>query len=501
MAEGISVGDTTQILFATLDLTINTVSFSSANASFSPNTVTLQTRADGQLKYALVDMTVDSIPANDADILVAVGGLGQSLDIPFHTKQTFVDHIVQVTNGELTVASGVGRRSPAVIGDSSYTHGDGISVGDTTQLLIHFDNVGSTPDFTEVIISSDHASFTDIPFTLPEDAVKINATFAISSDIFSNTMFNGLITFAGDVTLFDETDITLTAVDGNGITGVTYTVTQQTPSTYSLNFTLPSDAEGAFSVQATGMVLPSGQTVELAIAANPASPVVTYDTSVAVGATWGTPDYSVGEAQVAIPITFPSEVVVADAAVFDFTPVSPLVDADLEGLQAAINGDGTDWTLTVTVPLDVEGDIEIDVTGEVFKVSTHVYDVVTIAALTLAVNTIVPEVVRREQPGTYTHGDGYDVVWQFNVPVKFYEPTAFYGDNNATYLDHFVFSGAQLGQPTLYVWTGTGFPSLPLPDTLSADWTNMVTTTGASAVYLMRYLDDVPDTIRGCFFG
>ena len=134
--------------------------------------------------------------------------------------------------------------------------------------------------------------------------------------------------------------------------------------------------------------------------------------------------------------------------------------------------------------------------GEVFKVSTHVYDVVTINALTLVVNTIVPEVVRREQPGTYTHGDGYDVVWQFNTAVKFYEPTAFYGDNNATYLDHFVFSGAQLGQPTLYVWTGTGFPSLPLPDTLSADWTNMVTTTGASAVYLFRY-PDVPATVAG----
>ena len=244
----------------------------------------------------------------------------------------------------------------------------------------------------------------------------INATFNIPSDVIANTTFNGTLTFATDVTLFDATDITLTAVDGNGITGVTYTVTQQTPSTYSINFTLPLDVEGAFSVTATGMVLPDGETVEQAINANPSAPILTYDTSVAVAATWGTPDYTVGEGQIAIPITFAADVVVADAEVFDFTPVSPLTDADLEGLDASINGDGTDWVLTITVPLDVEGDIEIDVTGEVFKVSTHVYDVVTINALTLAVNTLVPEVVRREQPGTYTHGAGYDVVWEFNVP-------------------------------------------------------------------------------------
>ena len=38
------------------------------------------------------------------------------------------------------------------------------------------------------------------------------------------------------------------------------------------------------------------------------------------------------------PITFAADVVVADAEVFNFTPVSPLTDADLAGLQAAING-------------------------------------------------------------------------------------------------------------------------------------------------------------------
>lgn len=315
----------------------------------------------------------------------------------------------------------------------------------------------------------------------------VDATIAISSDVISNTIFNGTITFASAVTMVEAGDFTLTAVDGNGITNVVFTVTQQTPTTYSLNFTLPADTEGAFSVTATGMVLPDGETVEVGINATPAAPVVTYDTSVAVAATWGTPDYTVGEAEIAIPITFAADVVVSDAAAFAFTPVSPLTVDDLQGLQATVNGDGTDWTLTLTLPLDVDGDIEIDITGEVFKVATHVYDAVTIAALTLAVNTLIPEVIRREQAGAYTTGEMYDIVWQFNTDVKFYGPVAFYGDANAVPADFFVFSGADLGQQNIYVYTGAGFPTLPLPETLPADWVAFTEDTPAGDVYLMRY--------------
>ena len=77
-------------------------------------------------------------------------------------------------------------------------------------------------------------------------------------------------------------------------------------------------------------------------------PIVTYDTSVAVTATWGTPDYTVGEGQIAIPITFAADVVVAGAEVFRFTPVAPLVDSDLEGLRS-----GDQWRRH---GLDVDGD-------------------------------------------------------------------------------------------------------------------------------------------------
>ena len=328
----------------------------------------------------------------------------------------------------------------------------------------------------------------------------IDATFNIPSDVISNQTFNGTLVFASDVTLFDAADIHLTGIDGNGIQGVTFTITESMPDTYLINFTLPTDAEGVFSVEATGTVLPAGETVEQAINASPASPTVTYDTSVAVSATWGTPDYSVGEAQVALPITFAADVVISSPSIFSFTPVAPLTDADFvgKGFDATINGDGTDWILTITLPLNIDGDIDIDAVGEeIFKESTMVYDTVTIAPLTLSVNTLVPEVIRREQPGTYTHGAEYDVVWQFNVAVQFYNPEDFYNSPDATPLDFFVFSGAQLGQPAFKIWTGTGFPALPLPDTLPAEWEDLdIQNPQSSDVYLFRYLA-IGDTVEG----
>ena len=332
----------------------------------------------------------------------------------------------------------------------------------------------------------------------------IDATLSITSNIVSTTLFVATITFDQAVTLFADADITLTAVDGGGITGVTVTVSQQTPSVYELRFALPSDAEGAFSVQATGTVLPDGETQEQAINLTPAAHIVTYDTSVAVMATWGSAIvYGYGdndEPTVEIPLTFASAVVISSPSIFQISPVSPLTINDLEGLEAFINGTDTDWTLTIQLPLGLDGDLLIDPVGEVFKTSTMVYDLVTIAPLTLAVNTLIPSIEKRvSEPNPYMRGEKLDAVFQFNTPVQFENPPDFWDDPSATILDHFEFGGVTPGNPpTLYVYSGAGFPTLPLPDTanLGANWTQWTNSIAASAVYLMRY-ESISDTFEG----
>ena len=113
-----------------------------------------------------------------------------------------------------------------------------------------------------------------------------------------------------------------------------------------------------------------------------------------INATWGTAEHSQKRDVriISIPVNFSTEVIVADAEVFRFTPVSPLTDDDLSGeLAAAINGDGTDWALTVTLPLDIEGSLEIDITGEVFNWETQEWYSVEAEKLRVRLNTIKSE--------------------------------------------------------------------------------------------------------------
>ena len=130
--------------------------------------------------------------------------------------------------------------------------------------------------------------------------------------------------------------------------------------------------------------------------------------------------------------------------------------------------DGTDWTLTVTLPLALEGSLEIDVTGEVFKTTTHVYDAVTIAALTVAVKTIVPVLVDYDIPEVYGTGPGqrFDIRLAYNVPVT--------GLTSGHVQAVFILEGAYLGTPTPYKWVGASPPNIhssPEPADLSTtDW-------------------------------
>ena len=139
-----------------------------------------------------------------------------------------------------------------------------------------------------------------------------------------------------------------------------------------------------------------------------------------------------------VPITLSSAVENLSALDFNLTGIDNVVmELDTE----------TDLKLILQLPLNVQGTLMVDAVGSVVVSSSGNRDTLTSTPVSVVYNTLVPEVIRREQPGNYTHGQRYDVVWQFNVGVQFYNPEDFYNDPSATPLDFFVFSGAQLGQP------------------------------------------------------
>ena len=107
-------------------------------------------------------------------------------------------------------------------------------------------------------------------------------------------------------------------------------------------------------------------------------------------------------------------------------------------------------------------------TGEVFKATTHVYDAVTIPALTVPVKTIVPVLTDYDIPQVYGTGPGaiFDIRLAYNVPVT--------GLTSGHVQAVFIWEGAYLGTPTPYKWVGASPPNIhsaPEPADLSTtDW-------------------------------
>ena len=298
--------------------------------------------------------------------------------------------------------------------------------------------------------------------------------------------FNVIVTFGTAVTGFAKADITLTARTENGTANVSFSV-MGSGTTYNLPFTLPSNVEGSFSIDITGNVTVSG--TEESVTASPL--VVIYDTTVNVTATFGTVAYQ-ANGVIEVPITFAEKVIAPATSIFELSHVS---GDGLEGMAYHLIGKNTAFTLVVDVPPNRKGSFAVDITGDVFKVSTSVWDNVVITPKTVVYDTTVPMLKNYDIPSTYKADERFDVVIEFNVPVTFAPPLT-----GGTYLDHFIFEGADLGTPNLYRSTRSTYPTLPLPKALKIpqDWTQQQMQTVAGTIFLLRW-DKVESGAQGSF--
>ena len=73
-----------------------------------------------------------------------------------------------------------------------------------------------------------------------------------------------------------------------------------------------------------------------------------------------------------------------------------------------------------------------------------------------------------------------------------------FGNDDATFLDHFIFEGADLGTPNLYRKLDDTYPELPIDDDLTQGWSNLNLTTEAATIYLMRFAS-VNENATGIF--
>ena len=183
-----------------------------------------------------------------------------------------------------------------------------------------------------------------------------------------------------------------------------------------------------------------------------------------VNATLGTVEYRDGGV-IAVPVTFPENVIAPSKSIFEITYISGHALTDIE---YRLVGQNTAFTLIVELPLDRKGSFQIAANGDVFKVSSGVWDDISIATpKTVSYNTIVPRLVDYDIPANYTPGAFFDVRVAYNVRVTGLS------DNNVHQV--FLFEGAAdtMGTPTPYKWTGDTPPDFKMPvpdDPTETDW-------------------------------
>ena len=251
------------------------------------------------------------------------------------------------------------------------------------------------------------------------------------------------ITIAVGVTGFSAANIALTAVSGNGITGITFEVLpddDMNSATYNVSFQLPEDVSGSLQVAITGMVTREGSSQPEAVVATPVT--VVYDNITTISVTFGTVDYRDGGA-VVLPVTFGENVVAPSKTIFQFADPTRDAGDGIAGIEGYyLVGEDAAYELVVQASADKQGRFVVSVDGYVLKASSGIFDNVSngqaVADRTVAFDTRAPVIVDYDIPANYSLGAPVDVRVAFNVLV-----TGWHVNNTLTEI--FIEEGVRLG--------------------------------------------------------
>lgn len=272
--------------------------------------------------------------------------------------------------------------------------------------------------------------------------------------------FNIPVVFTESVTGFEKADVSLTALTGNGVTGVNFTMTGS-GTAYTLAFTVPTNAQGGFQIEIPGSVTVSGENSPKAVTVTPVT--VYYDTTsnVIIAQGFGEPQYN-DAGEIVVPFTFSENVVAPFKSVFPVTWVS---GDPVEAIAYSIIGENTAYELVFTVPPNRSGRFRISAVGDVFKLASREWDNVVATPKVVAYATTVPELIDWEVPAAYARNQKFRILLAFNTVV-----TGWHLNNTLT--EVWIEEGAYIGTPTPYKWIGNPPPDIhaEVPDTLPNDW-------------------------------
>ena len=256
------------------------------------------------------------------------------------------------------------------------------------------------------------------------------------------------ITFAEAVTDFTLGDITLTAQNGNGLTGITYALTG-TDATYILSVNVPPDVEGAFTFAITGTVNIDG-TPHNVIAT---SRTFRYDTVFNVPTTFGDPQHDPASPQIVLPITFGEDVLWFDKSDLQ---VQHIAGAPAHQMDYYVRGQNANYEAVFTPDIDTWGAFSVDITGEVVKEANLVREIVNAHPTLIAYSTLTPTISNIGTP--YKTADDW-----WNIYITFKYPVIGFGI-------HSIITGIDYERSFIYRGTALDVPPDAPPPPFSADY-------------------------------
>ena len=308
--------------------------------------------------------------------------------------------------------------------------------------------------------------------------------------------FNIPLSITEAVSAVSNANLNAVAVDGNGITGVSFVISGSGAS-YNIAVILPNGVTGRFRLSLQGTVTPVGSGVAEAVTSNTVT--IAYDTASVVIANWGTIEYRDG-GEIVLPVVFGEDITYLHKTDFTLERVAgdevwEVIDdywlvqrADSQG-----NVDARTFYLHFLMVPDKQGRFRVSLTGYVFKTATTIRDDVRIDPIEVPYNTSVPEVSDRRVVRT---GERIDLILLYDAPCTVNDPTVEFGSDMAMFSDFLDYDGPNLSTdpstteplPNFYRKVSNDYPTLPLPEELpEADWATEDLTTENATIYLLRW--------------
>lgn len=246
------------------------------------------------------------------------------------------------------------------------------------------------------------------------------------------------ITFAEDVTDFDISDVTFTAVAGNGLTNITSTFTGS-GATYLVNVSVPIAVSGSFSVAITGQVMVDGSAERVVTTTK----TFRYDTIFDVRTDFLPLQYNDEDNEIILPIEFDENVLWFDKS--DLF-VQKTAGSEAYLLEHYVRGEDKDYGVVFIPERGTWGAIVVDITGEVIKEEDLVREIVNVYPVLISYNNLHPTLADVDTP--FMSDDGW-----WNVGLSFEYPVVGFGI-------HSIITGIE--QSADFIYRGLSMDVMPM---------------------------------------